>query len=180
MAKPTGKSRVAKLARGVKLIAFDVDGVLTDSYIAYDTQGRETLRFHAHDDVGIKYLLRAGLDCAFVSGRNSRAVRFQARELGVHHLVLGAKFKAPAVEKLLGKLRLGFDQLCFVGDDLADLPVIRLAAMGVAVKNARPELKREADLVTKSAGGSGAAREVVEIVLKAQRLWNSIMERYRA
>ena len=179
MSSPALTAELADAARAVKLVAFDLDGTLTDGRITYDSTGREFLSFNTHDDVGVKYLLRAGLDCAVVSGRDSPVAVHQAELLGIPHVELGAKLKQPVVDRLLERLNLDYEALCFVGDDIPDLPVVRKAGLGVAVSNAHPALKREARMVTSAPGGCGAVREIVEFSLKAQDLWTGIMERYR-
>jgi len=172
-------AKAAQAALAVEFVAFDLDGTLTDGWIGRDSAGREFLSFNTKDDVGIKYLLRAGLSCAVVSGRDSTVAAHHAESLGIPHVELGAKVKLPAVDRLLEKLGLGYEALCFVGDDIPDLPVVRKAGLGVAVADAHPAMKLEADMVTSAPGGCGAVREVAEFVLKARGLWNGIMERYR-
>jgi len=171
--------RLKKAACAVKLIAFDLDGTLTDGRITYDSKGGEYLSFNTHDDVGIRFCLRAGIDCAIISGRNSSVAEHHAEVLGIRHVELGAKIKQPVIERLMDKLGLDYGQLCFIGDDIPDMPVVRNAVLGVAVADARNELKQSAHLVTHCCGGCGAVRETVELVLKAQNLWPGILERYR-
>ena len=167
----------AKLAK-VKMVIFDVDGVLTDGGIAIDHEGLETKTFHVHDGSGIKYLMRAGLQVALLSGRVSAATEHRAKELGVTEVHQGAKLKLPVFEEILGKHRLPPEEVCYVGDDLPDLPVMRKVGFAVAVVNARPEVLEAADYVTAAAGGAGAARELAELLLRVQDKWGDIFRRY--
>ena len=169
---------LAKSAK-VKLVIFDVDGVLTDGRITIGHDGREIKTFHVHDGAGIKYLLRAGLRVALLSGRSSAATEHRARELGIEEVRQGAKQKLPAFEELLRKHRLKREEVCYVGDDLPDLPVMREAGFAVAVAGAREEVLEAADYVTGLPGGEGAARELAELILRAQDKWGAIMSRYR-
>jgi len=171
------QSTQAKI-RAVQLIAMDVDGVLTDGMAFYGTGGVEGLFFNVQDGTGIKWLHRAGLRTALVTGREVEAVRRRAEVLGIELVYQGAKVKMEAYERLLADTGLTDEALCFVGDDLMDLPVMRRAGLGVAVANARPEVKEAADLVTEAAGGRGAVRELVELVLKTQGLWDKVTGRY--
>jgi len=162
----------------IRAVITDVDGVLTDGRITLASDGLEIKRFHVWDGSGIKYLLRSGIAVAFLTGRTSDVVAARAAELGVEHVRQGAKSKLPAYESLLTDLGLTDEAVCYVGDDLPDLPVLRRAGMGVAVADARPELLEAADHVTRAAGGEGALRELAEAILKAQNKWAAILSRY--
>lgn len=162
----------------VRMVIMDVDGVLTDGKIVVDDQGVETKQFHVHDGTGIKYLLRAGLSAAWISGRSSETVSLQARELGLDDVYQGAKVKREAYEQILAKHDLTDAEVCYIGDDLTDLPVLRSVGLPVAVANARDEVKGSASYVTRARGGEGAVREVIERILKAQNRWRDIMSRY--
>lgn len=162
----------------VKMVVFDVDGVLTDGKIMIDSVGIETKNFNVQDGSGIKYLLRSGIKVAFITGRQSVAVALRARELGVEDVYQGAKEKLEPYTKLIQKHALHDDEVCYVGDDLPDIPVMRRVGVPVAVANCRPEVKNEAVYVTKAEGGSGAAREVAEKILKDQGKWDTILSRY--
>ena len=162
----------------VKLVVFDVDGVLTDGGIILDDRGVETKRFHVRDGSGIKYLIRSGLKVAFLSGRTSLVVRVRAAELGVDEVVLGAIDKLPAYEALTARLGLADEEVAYVGDDLPDLPVMRRAGVAAAVADAASEVGEAADVRLASRGGEGAAREFAEMVLRAQGKWARALERY--
>lgn len=163
----------------IRAVILDVDGVLTDGGIIIGDDGAETKRFHTHDGAGIKYLLRSGIQVALLSGRRCEAVERRARELGIAHIRQGAKDKLPAYEELLTELGLPDEAVCYVGDDLTDIPVLRRAGVAVAVASARPEVRAVADEVTEAPGGQGAVRELAERLLKAQGKWETILARYQ-
>lgn len=164
----------------VRAVICDVDGVLTDGGIEIADDGLETKRFHVWDGTGIKYLLRSGIQVAFLTGRTSRAVEHRARELGVAHVRQGAKDKLPAYQELLAALGVSDAETCYIGDDLMDLPPMRRAGYAVAVGDARDEVRAAAHYVTHAPGGRGAVRELAERLLKAQGKWADIMRRYTA
>ncbi len=162
----------------IKLMVIDVDGVLTDGRIFCTDGGEEMKVFHVKDGSGIVYWHRAGLKSAIISGRTSRAVEHRARELGISDVYQGAQRKLDVYEKIIEKHGLRDEEVCYVGDDLIDLPVLRRVGFSVAVPNSPEEVLSAADYVTKAPGGGGAVREVVEKVLKSQGKWEGIMKRY--
>jgi len=164
--------------RKVRLVIFDVDGVLTDGTVYIRPDGRELKAFNVLDGTGIKYLQRAGLEVALLSGRRSSAVSVRARELGIKHVIQSSKIKMQGLDKLLRATGFSVDEVCFAGDDLPDIPVMRKVGVGGAGANARPEVLAVAQWVTDTPGGKGAAREVAERLLKAQDKWKTIMSRY--
>jgi 3-deoxy-D-manno-octulosonate 8-phosphate phosphatase (KDO 8-P phosphatase) len=164
--------------RKVELVVFDVDGVLTDGRIVLDDRGEETKSFHVRDGTGIKYLMRAGLRVAILSGRSSRVVRARAAELGISEVILGALDKAAAYESLAARLGLADDRVAYLGDDLPDLPVLRRVGVAATPRDGAAELDEAVHVRLESTGGGGAAREFAEMVLKAQGKWAGIMERY--
>jgi 3-deoxy-D-manno-octulosonate 8-phosphate phosphatase (KDO 8-P phosphatase) len=162
----------------IRAVICDVDGVLTDGGIYLGGDGAELKRFHVADGTGIKYLLRSGIQVAFLTGRESDVVTRRAQELGVEHVRQGAKQKLPAYESLAAELGLEDEEICYIGDDLPDIPVMRRVGHSVAVADAREEVRAIADYVTHAAGGQGAVREVAERVLKRQKKWAAILSRY--
>ena len=162
----------------IKLVIFDVDGVLTDGAIVLDYAGGEQKNFNVQDGTGINYLQRGGIRVAFLTGRRSPVVVFRAHELGVEDVIQGAKDKLAPYAKLLEKRGLHDDEVCYVGDDLPDVPVMRRVGLPIAVADARPEVIELAKYVTRAPGGKGAAREVAEKILKEQGLWETIIARY--
>jgi 3-deoxy-D-manno-octulosonate 8-phosphate phosphatase (KDO 8-P phosphatase) len=170
-------------ARAIRLVGFDVDGVLTDNgiYVAVEAGGRvETKRFHALDGVAFHFLQQAGIGVAWVSGRTSPATTERARELGVTEVIqdAGRGVKLPAVRELLRRTGIAWGQFAYVGDDLADIPVLRRAGLPIAVANAVPEVRALAAWTTDRSGGQGAVREVVEALLRARDEWDALVQRY--
>jgi 3-deoxy-D-manno-octulosonate 8-phosphate phosphatase (KDO 8-P phosphatase) len=156
----------AKLA-GIRLVAFDVDGVFTDGRFYLSDDGIESKAFHTQDGFGIRQLLNAGIEVAVISGRRSGAVERRMAELGVAHLVQGCRDKVAALDELLTELHLATEHCAFVGDDIPDLPLLKAVGFSIAVANAVPEVREQCDYTTTASGGHGAVREVCELVLGA-------------
>lgn len=165
------------LAR-IRLLAMDVDGTLTDGGIEYADDGREQKRFHIHDGLGIVLAGFVGLRIAWITGRASPLVERRARELGVADLLQGVRDKAAALTELGFRLRVGPDEVAYLGDDLNDLPALRRAAVAIAPANAVPEVKAAAHLVTPRAGGHGAARDAIEQILRARGDYDAAVGAY--
>jgi len=192
-------------AQKIKLILFDVDGVLTDGKIwifpapaganqsvleqanQIPTEGGfgfqsasliEAKGFHAHDGTAISLARLAGLKTGIIPKRRSETVALRARDLKIDHVHQGIQDKATVVEEILKKEGLAGAQAAFVGDDVIDLPAMRRCGLAIAVKNARPEVKKEAHWVTPHSGGDGAARDAVEYILKAQGKWKAVVDGY--
>jgi 3-deoxy-D-manno-octulosonate 8-phosphate phosphatase (KDO 8-P phosphatase) len=155
-------------ARGIRLLTLDVDGVLTDSRIYVDDQGREFKAFSALDGLGMKMAMHAGIHVAWITGSRAPVVTHRARQLGVHHVVLGAENKVTPWEKLREELGLPPAACAHVGDDLPDVPLFARCGLGIAVPGAPAAVKARAHHVTERAGGHGAVREVCELLLAAQ------------
>jgi 3-deoxy-D-manno-octulosonate 8-phosphate phosphatase (KDO 8-P phosphatase) len=171
-------------ARKVRLIGLDVDGVLTDNGVSIGLvagQRVELKRFDIQDGLGLILLRTAGLPVVWLSGRNSEATALRAAELRVEelHQVPGPR-KVAAFAEVLRRREIEWADAAFVGDDLADLPVLRKVGLPIAVANAVPDVKAVAAHVTRAAGGHGAVREVVETILRARGDWNDILARYFA
>lgn len=162
----------------IKLIIIDVDGVLTDGRIYCNARGEEQKVFHVKDGSGIAFWHRAGLKSAIISGRSSRAVEQRAKELGIKDVYQKALNKLEAYEKIVKKHGLEDEEVCYIGDDLIDLPVLRRVGFSVAVSDSPEEVLRGVDYVTRASGGKGAVREVVEKILKFQGKWEGILQRY--
>jgi 3-deoxy-D-manno-octulosonate 8-phosphate phosphatase (KDO 8-P phosphatase) len=162
----------------IKLLMMDVDGVLTDGSIIVNADGRETKSFNVLDGHGIRLWQRAGLKTAIISGRASEPTKIRAEQLEIDHVFENCHHKLPTCEKLLDDLGLLPENAAYIGDDLPDLPVMRYVGFGVAVANAIDPLKEYADYVTDRAGGDGAVREVIELILKNTGKWQALMERY--
>lgn len=164
--------------KNIKLMVLDVDGVLTDGTISYTDDDRETKHFNTQDGAGIKYWKRAGNEIAIITGRSSEAVARRAGELDINHVYQGAKDKLPFLEKILADTGIEASNTCYLGDDLPDIPAMLHVGAAFAVANATKETKDSALFVTKSSGGRGAVREVIEMILKAQGKWEKILQRY--
>ena len=162
----------------IKMLITDVDGVLTDGTVIINSDGSESKAFSLLDGHGIKMWQRAGYETAIISGRASGATTVRAEQLKIKHVHQGATKKLPAFEAILEEVGLSAEEVVYIGDDLLDLPLVRRAGFGVAVANAVDELKDHADYVTNRKGGTGAVREVIEIVLKSVGKWEEAMERY--
>jgi 3-deoxy-D-manno-octulosonate 8-phosphate phosphatase (KDO 8-P phosphatase) len=169
---------LAARAAKIELLLLDVDGVLTDGSIVYTDAGEELKRFHVRDGSGLKLWHLAGKRSAIVSGRKSRAVERRAAELGVAPVFQGVPDKLPALGVLLTETGLRAEQVCAIGDDLPDLPVLRRAGLAVATADACAEVRKAADHVTAAAGGRGAVRDAVEWLLKLQGAWPELLRRY--
>jgi 3-deoxy-D-manno-octulosonate 8-phosphate phosphatase (KDO 8-P phosphatase) len=159
-------------------LVLDVDGVLTDGGIIYSDAGAELKQFHVRDGSGLKIWEHLGKRSAIITGRNSPIVETRAREVGVEVVIQGALDKMPAYRQLLRDRALKPKQVCFIGDDVPDLPILRNCGLAVAVADACPDVIAAADFVTRTGGGGGAAREVLEIILRAQGLWAKLLERF--
>lgn len=169
---------ITERARRIKLLILDCDGVLTDGRIIMLPGGDETKAFDVKDGHAMVMAQRAGLTIAIISGRKSSVVQARAKELGVAHLHEMAWVKTEPYDKVLAEEGLTDEEACYVGDDVVDIPLLRRAGLAVAVADAVEEAKQYSHFVTKRAGGRGAVREVIEIILKAQDKWEEALARY--
>ena len=168
---------VAARARKIRLLVMDVDGVLTDGRMVLSDRGDELKMFHTHDGIGLALAHRAGLKTALVTGETSPIAKTRGEKLGVGTVVLGARRKGDVVDALLAESGMSPDALAYIGDDLLDLPALQRAGLAVTVADAVADVKAVAHVVTKAAGGHGAVRECVELLLRAQGVWDTV---YRA
>jgi 3-deoxy-D-manno-octulosonate 8-phosphate phosphatase (KDO 8-P phosphatase) len=169
---------VEEKVKKIKMIIFDVDGVMTDGRIIFSSDGTETKFFDVRDGFGIRLAHRAGLKTALISGRSCPATIRRAEELEMDDVFEDAHDKIEAFEEILVKHKLQEEQVCYVGDDLVDLPIMRRAGLALAVAGAESDVTAEADYVTRAFAGRGAIREVVELILKTQGRWNEAVKKY--
>lgn len=176
---PKKSTTLRQRAARIKLFLCDVDGVLTDGSIFIGGE-REFKRFNIRDGLGLVLARRAGLKIGWVSARPSPATKMRADELKIHFLVQQGDrtSKTGAIEELLTKEKLSWNEVCFVGDDIVDLGPLKRAGLAVAVADGVPEAKAAAHFVTQAAGGRGAVREVIEMILKAQGIWAPFVTHY--
>jgi 3-deoxy-D-manno-octulosonate 8-phosphate phosphatase (KDO 8-P phosphatase) len=160
----------------IKMMAFDVDGVLTDGRIMLMSDQREMKNFHVHDGLGLKALRESGIEVAIISARNSIVVSQRMQELGIVRVFQGERDKGGRLQKLASTLKLEPAQIAFMGDDLQDWPALAYAGLRLTVPNAAPEIKSRCDYITALPGGSGAVREVCELLLKAQGRWDEVLQ----
>ena len=159
---------ILEKAAQIKLVVFDVDGVLTDGSLFVGDDGQEYKAFHAKDGLGMKMLQRSGVEIGIITARTSQVVLHRMQNLGIEHIYQGRLEKLPAFEELVAKLGLNFEQTAYVGDDVVDLPVMRQAGLAIAVQDAHPIAKQHAHWQTPHAGGRGAARDVCDMIMEAQ------------
>jgi 3-deoxy-D-manno-octulosonate 8-phosphate phosphatase (KDO 8-P phosphatase) len=179
MPKKLTKSQLLARARKIKLLVMDVDGVWTDGRIYYVPNPRggltETKTFHSRDGLGIRIAREAGLLTGIISGRKSPIVEYRARELGIHFVFEGAMEKLRPYQKILRAAGVTDAQVCYVGDDVVDLPILTRAGLAVGVGNGSPVIRPYVHYWTKAPGGSGAVRETIELILTAQGKWKRIL-----
>jgi 3-deoxy-D-manno-octulosonate 8-phosphate phosphatase (KDO 8-P phosphatase) len=178
MARPIPKALAAKMAR-VKLFLCDVDGVLTNATV-FIGDGREFKEFHIRDGLGLRLLQRGGIKVGWISNRPSTATQQRADELKVDFLYQAKGSKVDAVEAILKRAGLDWDDVCYMGDDVVDLGALRRAGLAIGVPSAIDEVKDLADYVTRAEGGQGAVREAVGLILKAQNKWERLVLEYSA
>ena len=172
--------KIEDRCRNVELLLSDVDGVLTDGGVIFDNQGIELKQFHIRDGLGIRLWQKAGFKFGLLTARSSHIVKMRAAELNIEIVRQGFEDKLPVAKDVIAGLRLKPEQVCFIGDDLTDLPVIRYVGLGVAVGDAVKEVRAAADYVTRLPGGRGAVRELIELVLNAKNRWEDLIRNYQS
>jgi 3-deoxy-D-manno-octulosonate 8-phosphate phosphatase (KDO 8-P phosphatase) len=169
---------VNRRAKRIKLLLMDCDGVLTDGRLWLMADGDEQKTFHARDGQGISLCHHAGLKTGIISGRTSSAVERRAQDLKMSYVRQDAKDKTKALDELLAAAGVTANECAYIGDDVADIPVMQRVALAVAVADAVPETKQAAHYLTELKGGHGAVREVCDLILKAQGKWDEVMSRF--
>jgi len=169
---------ILEKAARIRLVIFDVDGVLTDGSLFLGDDGQEYKAFNSRDGHGMKMLQSNGVEIAIITGRSSQVVSHRMASLGIEHVYQGARDKAPAYVELRDKLGLDDAQVAYVGDDVVDLPVMRRVGLAIAVQDAHTLVKKHAHWQTPSRGGRGAARDVCEMLLEAQGKLDDELRKY--
>lgn len=155
-------------AASIRLVVFDVDGVLTDGSLFLGDDGQEYKAFNSRDGHGMKMLQATGVEIGIITGRSSHVVRYRMDSLGIKHVYQGQADKLPAFEELLERLGLQQEQVAYVGDDVVDLPILLRAGLAIAVQDAHPLVKQHSHWITPNPGGRTAARDVCELIMQAQ------------
>lgn len=179
---PITPQQLRNRARKIGLLLLDVDGVLTDGHIIYlPRQGGgmfETKGFHSRDGLGIRLAHAAGLKTGIITGRSSPVIQYRAKELGIHFVQEEALEKLEPYQRILHAAGLSNEQVCYIGDDVVDLPILTRVGLAVAVADGHPLLRRYVHYTTRRPGGAGAVRETIELILSAQRKWNATLAQY--
>lgn len=169
---------ILERAKQIRLVIFDVDGVLTDGSLYLGDDGQEYKAFNSRDGHGMKMLQKTGVTIAIITGRTSEVVRIRMESLGVEHIYQGRLEKLPAYEDLKETVGLRDEQIAYVGDDVVDLPIMRRVGLSIAVADAHPLVHRHSHWRTQSPGGRGAGRDVVELIMDAQGTLSGMMEQF--
>ena len=159
---------ILNLAKKIKLVIFDVDGVLTDGSLFFGDDGQEYKAFYSRDGLGIKLLQRTGVEVGIITARDSQLVNHRMENLGIEHLYQGRLDKISAFEEMIAKLNVSPEQTAYAGDDVVDLPVMKKVGLAIAVQDAHPFVKKHAHWITEQNGGRGAARDICELIMEAQ------------
>lgn len=170
MSDKTSSSSLNSKLKRIRMVVMDVDGVLTDGRIVYDDQGNEYKFFDIHDGYGIQRAVKFGILFAIISGRKSTIVTKRARELGIADVIQGCDDKVAGLNILKTKHQLRDEEICYIGDDELDLPVLRQVGVGAAPTDAMERVRDAVDIVAERKGGRGAVREVVDAILRAKGL----------
>ena len=165
-------------AKKIKILLLDVDGVLTDGRIIYDSKGRDSKFFDVHDGLGVYCLHKVGIKTIIVTAKSSAAIKPRAKDMCVAEVLAGISSKSAVLDKILRKYTVTKEEVCFVADDLVDLGLMKRVGFPVAVFNAAPEIKQIAAYITIKHGGRGAVREVAELILKSQDKWKETIRFY--
>lgn len=169
---------ILEKASRIKLVIFDVDGVLTDGRLFYGDDGQEYKAFHSRDGHGMKMLQNSGVEIGIITGRKSEVVTHRMANLGIQHVYQGKQEKLPAFEELISKLQVNADEVAYVGDDVVDLPIMLRVGLAIAVADAHHLVVKHAHWQTAHGGGAGAARDVCELIMEARGTLESDMQEF--
>ncbi len=161
----------------IRLVLLDVDGVLTSGEIIYNDNGEQTKIFNVKDGLGIRLLKEAGIQVGIITGRRGKALQHRCDNLGIELIFDGIRNKDKAIDDIHADTGIAIEAMAFVGDDLPDLPAMKKVGLAVAVGNADPLIQKHAHIITQAPGGKGAVREISEAILKAQDLWDDLIQR---
>jgi 3-deoxy-D-manno-octulosonate 8-phosphate phosphatase (KDO 8-P phosphatase) len=179
---PLGEEELRNAAAGIKLLLMDVDGVLTDGslFLVPDAEGNmvETKAFDSQDGIALRWLIWNNIKTGVISGRKSPATAERARQVDMAYVFQGHIEKIPIYEQIMADAKVGREEVAYIGDDLTDVVIMRRVGLSFATANARTEVKRVANAVTAAPGGSGAVREVIELLLKSRGAWDGLLEKY--
>ena len=174
-----GKAVLARFKK-IKLLLLDVDGVLTDGRIIYNCRGEDSKNFDVHDGLGVFVLKKSGISTILITAKSSGTIAWRAKDMQIAEVFADIFPKTAVLDKILKKYKVKLNEICFVGDDLVDLALMKKVGLPVAVANAALEIKHVASYVTRHKGGRGAVREVVELILKSQGKWEKVLKFYGA
>jgi 3-deoxy-D-manno-octulosonate 8-phosphate phosphatase (KDO 8-P phosphatase) len=176
------EQELLRLAAGIEVLLMDVDGVLTDGhlYLLPDSQGKmvETKAFDSQDGIALRWLTWYDIKTGVISGRDSPATLERARQVSMTWVFQGHIEKIPLFEQIMAEAKVASEQVAYIGDDLTDVVIMRRVGLSFAPANARAEVKRCANAVTEAVGGSGAVRDVIELLLRARGVWNDLLKKY--
>ena len=167
-------------AEKIKLLLLDVDGVLTDGRIIYDSRGQDLKFFDVHDGLGVHLLKKSGIKTILITAKGSKTIKPRAKDMGVEEIFENISPKSAIFAKILKKYNVNADEVCFVADDLVDLGLMKIVGFPIAVFNAAQDIKKCAAYITIRHGGRGAVREVAELILKSQGKWDEVIKYYAA
>ncbi len=171
-------TQIVERAKKIKVFVIDIDGVMTDGRIIYGIYGDELKFFDVTDGFGITLLSRAGIKSVIITAKKSRIVKLRARDMKVAKAYQGHFDKLVPFNKMLKRFKVSTEEVCFIGDDLIDLPILKRVGLAISVPNAVDEVKSQAHYVTSKMGGRGAVREVSDMILKSQGKWEAVTARY--
>ena len=172
-------SQLTGRIKKIKLLILDVDGVLTDGRIIYDSKGRDSKFFDVHDGLGVYLLRRSGIKTILITAKGSKTIKPRARDMRVEEYYEDVFPKTKVLDKILNKHNVSKEEICFIGDDLVDLSIMKAVGFPVAVANASEDIKAAASYITQKKGGRGAVRETAELILKTQGKWRDAISIYQ-
>ncbi len=170
--------KIRKKLKRIKAVLLDVDGVLTDGGLYFDSKGNEIKKFNVKDGSGIKMAIKSGIKVGIITGRNSSIVKRRADDLGVNFVFQGVKNKGEILDKICEKMKVKPEEIAFIADDIIDLSLFKKVGLKVAVKDAHKFVKKEADIILNKKGGEGAVREFLDAVISTKKLWNKALLYY--